>query len=117
MGFKKRSARRKEAYNRKSERYSEIGRQFENEFEQLLISWVEAGYFDGYERRTDREGEDFLVYKKINEEMLEKSFGITISQRKVVKDRVRHRHIPQFCFPIGTKPDTMLKRVSELFPK
>ncbi len=64
---------------------------------------------------ADSEGKDFTVTKMIDGEPQTRSFGITISQRSLSESRVRHSDIPQFLFPIETKPETVLRRVNDLF--
>ena len=112
----------REANNRKSERYSEYGRLFELEVEKLLTKMKEQGKILSFVRHVpntpeDYAGKDFTVTKMINNETVERSFGVTISLRykNFNEHKLRHPNVPQFRFPIGTNPSTIEKRVLELF--
>lgn len=65
--------------------------------------------------REDSEGKDFTVTKEVNGAKKVLSFGVTISLRCWANAKVKHPQIPQLCFPLGTKLETMEKRILELF--
>jgi hypothetical protein len=63
----------------------------------------------------DQHGKDFTVEKQVDGKMVSRSFGVTISRRSWIEARLRHQGVPQFCFPIGVKPETIEKRILGLF--
>ena len=65
----------------------------------------------------DRDGKDFTVAKYIDGKEISRSFGVTISLRRWSRGKMLHRDIPQLCFPLGTKPETMRRRILELFDR
>lgn len=104
-------------HGRRSARYAEQGLLLEDRVENLLKEMREAGLITEFKRHAhnsvaDLTGQDFTVIRDGSEI----SFGVTISIRRWNKSRRLHDD-PQLCFPLGTKPDTMVKRILELFPK
>ncbi|MBI2642257.1 MAG: hypothetical protein HYW97_00185 [Candidatus Wildermuthbacteria bacterium] len=63
----------------------------------------------------DHNGKDFTVTKMVGNTLFLQSFGVTISMRNWPESVNQHPNIPQFCFPIGTKPETIQKRILKLF--
>lgn len=107
-----------EAYRiRKSERGAKRGESLEAEVETLLSGMVERKIVSGFihhEKNSteDHDGKDFTV---INNEGERASFGVTISMRSWNISKMRHMDTHQFCFPAGTRPETMEKRILGLF--
>jgi hypothetical protein len=112
--------KRFESRNRRGDRYSEIGRKFEGEVAELLQKMQDEKLILGFERHApnsteDGQGRDFTVTALLAGVQVEKSFGVTISMRSWNEAKVLHPEVPQFCFPLGTKPETIRARVLELF--
>ena len=106
--------------DRRRERYSEIGRQFEGEVAELLRKMQDEKLILSFVRhaphsKEDHDGRDFTVTGLVEGRPVERSFGVTISQRSWSDSKILHPHVPQFCFPIGSKPETIRARVLELF--
>ena len=103
--------------NRKSQRYAKLGYQMEDEVERVLRQAVEDGTFTSVVHHPpNMPYKDFTVTKTADGVEESRSFGITISQK--VWSQRRNRGVEtQFCFPIGTKPETVIRRVLELFQK
>ena len=101
---------------RKAERYSQIGREFEKQVENYLAELQVAGQISSFTRHephtmSDRNGKDFTIRQNGDEV----SFGVTISHKQWQKARIQHPEVTTFHFPLGTKPETVKKRVLELF--
>ena len=115
-GRKPKSQRRWEEINaRRSARYSRIGRQLETEVANILSQLQQEQLITSFTRHqshsvADHAGRDFTV----RSEQKIVSFGVTISLPKRYHLRGQHPEIPQFCFPIGTKPGTIRKHILEL---
>ncbi len=113
MGYTKKS--RKEFAERKSKRYSELGYQMEDEVERVISRAIEEDIFASVAHHSPQTPSmDFTVTKMVNGVKKSRSFGMTISL-KVWSERRNRPGSPQFCFPIGTKPETIIRRVLELF--
>ncbi len=113
MSYSKKS--RKEFAERKSKRYSELGYQMEDEVERVIRRAIEEGTFASVVHHSSQTPSmDFTVTKMVNELEESRSFGMTISL-KVWSERRNRLGSPQFCFPIGTRPETVIRRVLELF--
>jgi hypothetical protein len=111
---------RKEFGKRSSERGRERGRLFEQEVLKILERMVTEGklvsaIYNAPNSKEDSEGKDFTVGKVVNGAVLYRSFGVSTSLRYWSNSRIRHPGIPQFCFPTGTNPGTIEKRVLSLF--
>jgi len=107
--------------SRASERGATRGRDLEKEVEKILSKMEAEGKLSSVVYHSpnslpDSEGKDFTV-GQTNEggEELFRSFGVTVSMRRWGRSKVLHRDVPQLCFPPGTKPETIQKRVLELF--
>lgn len=114
--------KRREASGRRADRYAKIGREFESAMTDLLLKMREEKLITRFEAHAantveDGEGRDFTVAAVIGGIETERSFGVTISLKRWGASRILHPKVPQFCFPIGTKPETIRKRVLELFSK
>ena len=113
----------KKTHERRSERWSKIGRAFEQEgMRKILEEMVADGLLSDFQisfpnSPEDREGKDIKVSQMIGSESINEYFGITISFNAWNDAKRFHPDIPQFCFPIGTKPETIKKRILSLFPK
>ena len=106
---------------RRMTRYAREGRKFEQEeMKRILQKMQDAGKICGFEIFTpnspeDREGKDIKASKMAGEQMADVYFGVTISMRSWNNAKRFYPDVPQFCFPIGTKPETIEKRVFGLF--
>jgi hypothetical protein len=110
----------KKYQGRKSQRYSVVGRQLEKDVSEILKKMIENGDITEFEyfkpnSHEDLNGKDFSVTHNINGVEEIRYFGVTISMRRWNKARSRYHDVPQLCFPIGTKPETIKKRILELF--
>lgn len=108
---------------RRADRYAQEGRKFEQqEMRKILQKMRDAGQICEFEifapnSPQDRDGKDIRISKMVGNQKVDNYFGVTISPR-CWKDAQRfHPDTPQFCFPIGTKPETIQKRVLGLFEK
>lgn len=105
---------------RRGELYAGEGLALEDQVESILETLKEEGQIASFQRHAhnssaDRAGKDFSATKEINGEEVTFSFGVTISMRSWNEARARHYGVPQFCFPIGSKPETIVKRILGLF--
>lgn len=105
---------------RRTQRCAERGREFEEFFSELLRKMSEEDMILSFEKHPphspkDQSGMDFTVSKTVHGESIERSFGITTSHASMKRARVRYPSVPQFHFPMETKPETMQKRVLGLF--
>ena len=105
---------------RKSFRRSLMGRKQEATVLEILEQAQRKGQFLKVELHQpnsaeDRSGKDFTVVKIVGQEKVEKSFGITISERRNGYSKMVHPDVPQFWFPLATKPKTIIKTVESLF--
>ncbi|MEK7546222.1 MAG: hypothetical protein AAB554_04070 [Patescibacteria group bacterium] len=112
--------KRFESRHRRGERYSDIGRKFEAEVEGILQKMQDEKLIVDFVRHApnsgeDRDGRDFTVTAPAAGAPAERSFGVTISLRSWQDSKILHPDVPQFCFPIGTKPETIRARILELF--
>ena len=119
MGWRN-SRVREEARGRRSERFGRYGRDFEEAMVGHLTKMQEAGDIDDFlshapNSSEDCEGKDFMVAKAVDGIRREIHFGVTISFHSWNESKVRHPKVPQLCFPIATKPETIRKRILELF--
>ncbi|HTK59847.1 MAG TPA: hypothetical protein VL283_01445, partial [Candidatus Baltobacteraceae bacterium] len=73
--------------------------------------------FTRHEPRSpeDHDGRDFTVVALVDGKEVEKSFGVTISLQSWSRSKTLHPDTPQFCFPLGTKPETIRTRILDLF--
>lgn len=100
---------------RRRERYGRIGREWECEIGRILES---SGKFASVQFHTpnskeDRSGSDFTVTLNVNGELRKLDFGVTMSHRRWQESRQKHPDKPQFHFPLGTNPQTIVRRVYE----
>lgn len=106
---------------RRGDRFSKIGRQFEQqELPQLLERMKEEGVIVGFaisrpRSPDDYDGKDCEVRMQKDGAVISRAFGVTISREGVYRARLKHPLVPQFCFPIGTKPETIRRRILGLF--
>lgn len=104
---------------RRTKRMSQQGRLLEDEVEAVLSQLQNQGKILSFTRHSanspaDCDGRDFTVTTTQSGGNRQYSFGVTISLRSWQKARVKHPQVPQLCWPIGTKPETMAKRILEL---
>lgn len=114
------AAKRAKARNRKGLRYARVGREFEVEVARILQKMCEERLLCNFVRHPprsaeDHDGRDFTVTALVGAEEKQQSFGVTISYNSWTDAKVKHPYTRQFCFPIGTKPETIRKRILELF--
>lgn len=112
--------KRFESRDRRRERYGEIGRKFEGEVADLLQKMQDEKLLLGFVQHEpnsteDQDGRDFTVTAVLGGKETFRSFGVTISLQNWNEAKIKHPDVPQFCFPIGTKPETVRKRILELF--
>ncbi|GEM_PF-3206526 len=104
---------------RKAKRRSEVGYQFEDEVNKILDKMKEENLISSFCRfdhnsEEDRNGKDFLVAKIVNKKEMFCAFGVTISLQSWQKAKMKHWNVPQLCFPLGTKTETIKRRILEL---
>lgn len=114
------SRRWKEFEVRRAKRVAQRGVCLEDEIERLLRSMQERGLIACFTRHehnslSDRCGKDFTVRKLVGDHRMERSFGVTISSKSQNRARVLHYDIPQWWLPVGTKPETVERKILELF--
>ena len=99
---------------RRSQRGSELGLQIEEEVAHILDKAVEDGHLlSSVHHPNNTPYKDFTVECEVQGVRQRISFGITSSLRSW---HGRHyNRVPQLCFPVGTKPETVVRRVLELF--
>lgn len=119
MGWKNLSDKRAHR-GRRARLMSKQGRAFELEVAKILTRLLEEEKISDFQRHEpsseeDHDGKDFTVCRKIGEEVVSRSFGVTISLRSWADGKVKHPDVPQFCFPLGTKPETIEKKILSLF--
>lgn len=106
---------------RRMERYGKEGRKFEqDEMRKILQKMRDVGQICEFEifapnSPEDRDGRDIRVSRMADGQKIDKYFGVTISLRSWKDAQRFHPDTSQFCFPIGTKPETIQKRVLGLF--
>lgn len=118
-----RSMQRRQAFSvRKSDRYSEHGRQQERNVQTLLEKMkteekiVDWEYFEPHSKE-DSEGKDFSVTNVVDGEQKTIFFGITISPNKMQIVELKYPTIPQMHFPLNMTPERMEYRILQLFEK
>jgi len=119
----KRSSQKKwDAINaRRGERWGIVGRAVELEVLQILqeAKRDDSPIFDEVIRhepngREDSEGKDFTVVRRRDGCCQSCSFGITISHHSLKEAMILHPDVPQLHFPIGIKPETIIRAVERL---
>ncbi len=101
-------------------RFAKIGLDLENQVASLLESMKNEKVITSFEKHPhhsteDQDGKDFTVTREIEGKIVTRHFGVTISVRSWGMSKTRHPHTQQFCFPIGTKTETMRKHILKLF--
>ncbi len=112
--------RRLEFAARRGLRMARVGRDLEVKVKEYLQEMTYSGVIYSFIRHEpnspeDKDGRDFTVVKQINGEIISRSFGVTISLHSWSQSKRLHPTHPQFCFPIGTNKETIVKRILELF--
>ena len=111
---------KQEASNRRATRMSDEGRKFEQRVAKLLENLKSAGLITDYEcfapcSAQDYAGQDFMVQIiGATNEICSYPFGVTISIACWHSAQLKHCSVPQLCFPIGTKDETIKQRILEL---
>lgn len=119
-----RAKRKGEAYipeyiKRRAQRRSELGLQNEDRVLDILEQAVDKGRFSSF-RKTRRSGpedfsgKDFIVKKIVHGEVVEISFGVTISLKSQQTALLRHG-LPCFLITPEMKDETFLRKVDKLF--
>ncbi len=114
--FIKRSDRRKLSQGRAARRGSLRGRELERTVTEHLERMKNSKQITDYiahqpNSKEDHEGRDFTVRFGEGECAQEHSFGVTISLRKFHRTQGPQNQVKQFCFPIGTNRETIIKRI------
>lgn len=117
---RQRNLKRVSSRDRKGERKARWGRDFEEVVFKMLQRMQDEGHFKDVTYHSpnsteDRDGKDFTVVRVLEGERIERSFGMTTSLRSRESAQGKHPGVPQFHWPINTKPETILKRVFTLF--
>jgi hypothetical protein len=117
-GFSKRTILRQERSVRRTERFAAYGRRQEQTRREILVSYMvdDQPFFDDVVLHPpcgaeDANGKDFTV-RRGNKSV---SFGMTISLKSWNRSKVLYPEIPQFCFPLNVRPETVISRILELF--
>lgn len=118
--FSKKGGRTPDFVYRKNERRSRYGLENEERVRALLERTVDDGIFLGFRRTTkdgpeDQKGVDFVVQQKIGEVVVERAFGVTISQKSQRKSQLRHPTIPDFIILPQMKDTTIIAKIEKLF--
>ena len=119
---RQRNPKRVFSRERKGERKAQRGRNFEEVVFKILQQIQNKGHFKDVAYHApnsteDRAGKDFTVAIIIEGERVECSFGMTTSLHSREFARGRYPEVPQFHWPLNTKPETIQKRVLALFPE
>lgn len=120
-GKGEKNKRYKDSRDRRSQRKAAQGRVFENSVMVALLEKMkeEKKIFDFIYHEpnspADREGRDFTVKQILLGEIIERSFGVTISLNSQQESRIKHPAVTPFFFPPETKPETIQKRILSLF--
>ena len=109
----------REIHDRRRTRRALQGRLFEGEVAKMLEKLKAEGKILSFVRHLpnsaeDHEGRDFSFTGLREGVQVKLSFGITISSRSWNWAKARYPNIPQFYWPIGTNPATMVKRILKL---
>lgn len=115
-----RNSKRVSSRKRKGERKAQRGRDFEGDVFKMLQRMQDEGHFEDVAYHApnsteDHDGKDFTVAIALEGKRIEQSFGMTISLSSQKNAQGRYPGVPQFHWPIGTKPETIQKRVLALF--
>lgn len=102
---------------RRGERYGYVGRENERWVEGILRNqpWLQEVVRHEPHSREDAAGKDFTVGAVREGRLERRSFGISISPSSVREAKLLHPDVPQFHFPIGVKPETVVRQVKRLF--
>lgn len=102
--------------DRRSERMAAQGILLEDTVEQILSKLQRDGKILRFIRHShcspeDLSGKDFTVVFSREDAEVECSFGVTISNKSWQRGKTKHHDVVQFCWPIGTNPQTMENRI------
>ncbi|MBI2450353.1 MAG: hypothetical protein HYV47_02330 [Candidatus Nealsonbacteria bacterium] len=120
---KARSALRRLAFSdRRAIRRSKLGRQTEERVEKLLKKKLKTGELLFFEKHLpnsaeDRDGKDFSVSQKIDEETFSASFGVTISLRYQNEHRALHPDVPLIIIPPEMNDERIWQRICMIIDK
>lgn len=59
--------------------------------------------------------ENFSVTMLVDGRDVTVRFGVSVSRREWQRMQSRAQDVPQLCFPLGTRPDTIRRRILSLF--
>jgi hypothetical protein len=113
--------RKRQAFHaRRSERMAKVGRHLEEEVDGYLEELKSSGKIESFTSNqpfsaADCDGKDFTIRMSIDGAIIEKSFGVTISLRRWGLSKRLHPKTPQFCFPIGTNKETIVRHILSVF--
>lgn len=108
---------------RKGRRFALRGSDFENItvpkiLEKMVLDGKITKFVHFYKNsKEDHDGKDFMVVMECDGKLTEVCFGVTISFKSWNRSKPLHFGVPQLCFPVGTKPETIEKRILGLFTK
>ncbi len=110
------------ANNRRAERFARYGRVNEDYVLSILLKAKQNDvpiftevYRHPPHSTEDGDGKDFTVGMMTSQGLVRRSFGVTISPQSQRMSSLKHPDTPQFHFPIGANPETVIKRVKSLF--
>ncbi len=109
-------------FDRHSDRIARRGIDLELTVEKILQDMQGTGIISSFTHHdhnsySDRCGCDFTVRNLVGGRQVERSFGVTISQKSQNRSKVLHMGIPQWCLPVGTKRETIERKILGLFTK
>lgn len=96
------------------------GDEMGGETERVLASLREQDTIMAYARlrssgRDDGMAARFSVTMRVGGRDMTVRFGVSVSRREWQRAQSREDDVTKFCFPLGTRPDTIRKRVLALF--
>ena len=109
------------SHKKKSERGKDLGGLMEERVEKLGLILVERGDLSEFVRhepnsKEDSAGKDFTATKIINGELVQRSFGITISgEKKRIVSQSLHLDVPQWWTPWEMRDENIQKKIVSLF--
>jgi len=114
--------KRKEIDARKSKRYAKVGLEMEEAIAEFLRNATNSNGQPIFEEvvhhkqssPADLNGKDITVYRKVDNILLDRSFGVTISLKRFHKTQNLHQ-TPVFFTPIGFNQQNLLKKILDLF--
>lgn len=114
-GIRSRARQRRFGLNR-----NRHGDEMSGETERVLASLHEQDTITGFARlrssgRDDGMAVRFSVTMRVDGRDVTVRFGVSVSRREWQRAQARNDDVTKFCFPLGTRPETIRKRVLGLF--